>query len=96
MRTYGDSIMEKLFYNIGEVATLLGTTVSAIQAHIARKNFDAVPPPARLGKRLAWPVPEVNAWFSRKIAETHTHARFINSSASEEQKRGRGRPRKSF
>lgn len=59
--------MSKLMYNVSELSAILGFTVSAIHAHLARKNFDAVPPPIRLGRRLAWPVESVNQWLDAKL-----------------------------
>lgn len=47
--------MQKLL-NIGELADFLGFTVAAVSAHLHRKNWDAVPKPIKLGRRLAWPV----------------------------------------
>ena len=91
------STMNKLVYNIVEISELLGTTVSAIQGHLARKNFDAVPPPLRLGKRLVWPTSGVDEWFSKKIKQAQAYAavsQLSSSPSSIEQKRGRGRPPK--
>ena len=58
--------MQKLL-NIGELADFLGFTVAAVSAHLHRKNWDAVPKPIKLGRRLAWPVEEVQAWVRDKI-----------------------------
>lgn len=81
--------MRKRLYNINELASMLGVTVPAIHAQLARRNFDAVPHPIKLGRRLAWPEEVVEAWLSQKIASTSTQvleAPIIG--------RSRGRPRK--
>lgn len=61
--------MRKRLYNINELASILGFTVPAIHAHLARKNYDAVPPPFRLGRRLAWSVEAIDSWLEDKIKE---------------------------
>lgn len=82
--------MSKLLYNVSELSAILGFTVSAIHAHLARRHYDAVPPPIRLGRRLAWPVDSVNQWLDAKLQAATTH-----SSARDDQPRpGVGRPRK--
>ncbi len=58
--------MQKAFYNINEMAAKLGMTAAAIYAHLSRKNFEAVPPPVYLGRRLAWPVVPSEEWIARK------------------------------
>ncbi len=74
--------MQKLL-NIGELADFLGFTVAAVSAHLHRKNWDAVPKPIKLGRRLAWPVEEVQAWVREKIL----------SRDEPSYRRGPGRPR---
>lgn len=59
--------MHKQLYTIGELASILGFSVSAVHAHLARKNYEAVPPPFRLGRRLMWSAEEVNKWLDEKI-----------------------------
>lgn len=63
--------MRKRLYNINELAAILGFTVSAIHGHLARKNYDAVPPPFRLGRRLAWSVEAIDQWLEDKIEEAN-------------------------
>ena len=58
--------MRKAFYNISEMAAMLGLTVASIQAHLYRKNYEAVPPPVHLGRRLAWPAEATAAWVRRR------------------------------
>lgn len=81
--------MQKRLYNINELAELLGFTVPAIHAQLARKNFEAVPPPIKLGRRLAWPVELLEEWLASKIAKANPHP----SEGPTECPR-RGRPRK--
>lgn len=66
--------MEQKFYTINDMANLLGLTVSAIHGHLNRRNYNAVPLPVRLGRRLAWPVAIVDAWIQDKIDTAQTAA----------------------
>lgn len=59
--------MQKKFYFITELAEILGISVASIQGHLARKRFDSVPAPVKLGRRLAWPVAVVDAFIEDKI-----------------------------
>ena len=59
-------MVQKQFYNIEEMAIVLGKTPAAIHGHLARKQFDAVPQPLRLGRRLAWLIEAVDAWIEEK------------------------------
>ncbi len=59
--------MQKKFYFITELSEILGISVASIQAHLARKRFDSVPAPVKLGRRLAWPVAVVDAFIDDKI-----------------------------
>ena len=61
--------MQKRLYNINELASILGFTVPAIHAHLARKNYSAVPPPFRLGRRLAWSVQSIDSFIENKMKE---------------------------
>jgi len=61
--------MRKRLYNINELASILGFTVPAIHAHLARKNYDAVPPPFRLGRRLSWSVQSIDLFIENKMKE---------------------------
>ena len=66
--------MEPRFYNINEMASLLGMTVAAVHAHLSRSNYDAVPLPIRLGKRLAWPSEQVEEWIQAKVEKAKVTA----------------------
>jgi predicted DNA-binding transcriptional regulator AlpA len=82
--------MSKLLYNVNELSAILGFTVSAIHAHLARKNFDAVPPPIRLGRRLAWSTEAVDLWLAEKV-----HCASASRPPHDDpRKRPVGRPRK--
>ena len=59
--------MQKQFYFIAEVVEILGISVASVQAHLARKRFDTVPVPTKLGRRLAWPVAVMNEFIEAKI-----------------------------
>ena len=63
-------MVQKRFYNIEELSTILGKSIAAIHGHLARKQFDAVPPPMKLGRRLAWLVESVEAWINGKAAQS--------------------------
>ncbi len=82
--------MEQKFYTINEMASILGLTVSAIHGHLNRGNYDAVPSPIRLGRRLAWPVQLVDEWLQAKIE----HAQECVQKRIEHRESGRGRPLK--
>lgn len=59
---------QKIYYNINELADALGTTTPAIHAHLRRKNFDAVPQPQHLGRRLVWRIKDVEEWADQKTS----------------------------
>ena len=62
-------MVQKRFYNIEELSTILGKSIAAVHGHLARKQFDAVPPPMKLGRRLAWLVDSVDAWIEQKALQ---------------------------
>lgn len=92
--------MEKLVYNIDELAVALGfKSVGAVYKHVNRKNWDAIPPPVRLGARLVWPCDTVKSWLSAKNDAVSGKAIVISTPATQHatpqpQQRKRGRPRK--
>lgn len=55
-----------LVVHVEGLARLLNTTPQAIRSHIQRKNYDAIPPPFHLGRRLAWSVRQVEEFVARK------------------------------
>ena len=86
-------MVQKRLYNIQELATILGKTVAAIHGHLARKQFDAVPPPMRLGRRLAWLVDAVDDWIDAKATQAATQAEEYQAIMRAPARR-RGRPTK--
>jgi predicted DNA-binding transcriptional regulator AlpA len=56
------------FYYIEEMSEILGKSAVAIHGHLGRRQYDAVPPPVRLGRRLAWVVEAVDEWIDSKVA----------------------------
>lgn len=62
-------MVQKRFYNIEEMSAILGKSIASIYGHLARKQYDAVPMPMKLGRRLAWLVEGVDEWVERKLAE---------------------------
>jgi len=81
------------FYYINDMAELLGKSVVAIHAHLARKQYDAVPPPMRLGRRLVWLVEAVDEWINIKVAHAKTELEEQMSQIQATPKK-RGRPTK--
>lgn len=63
-------MVAKKFYNIEEMSAILGKSIASIYGHLARKQFDAVPPPMKLGRRLAWLVSGVDEWVDSKLKQT--------------------------
>lgn len=59
--------VQKMIYDINDLSSILGFSVSSIHAHLARKNYEAVPPPFRLGRKLAWSVKAVDAFLEEKM-----------------------------
>ena len=86
-------MVQKRFYNIQELATIFGKSVAAIHGHLARKQFDAVPPPMKLGRRLAWLVEAVDAWIDSKATQTAVQAGACRECMQAPARR-RGRPTK--
>ena len=78
--------MQKAFYNISEMAAMLGLTVSSIHGHLSRKNYSAVPPPIHLGRRLAWPAEMTETWIRQR---TEAALNKMAGAASEPRKIGR-------
>ncbi|MDD2467991.1 MAG: hypothetical protein PHI97_28775 [Desulfobulbus sp.] len=86
-------MVKKRFYNIEEMSIILGKSIAAVHGHLARKQFDAVPPPMKLGRRLAWLVESVDLWIEQKSREAATqwekHQDFVQAAPKK-----RGRPTK--
>lgn len=86
-------MVQKRFYNIEELSTILGKSIAAVHGHLARKQFDAVPPPMKLGRRLAWLVDSVDDWIDGKAAQAAAQAEEYKEIMQAPPKR-RGRPTK--
>ncbi|QJT09510.1 helix-turn-helix transcriptional regulator [Oceanidesulfovibrio marinus] len=86
-------MVRKRFYNIEELSIILGKSIAAVHGHLARKQYDAVPPPIKLGRRLAWLVESVDAWIDDKAAQAEATAA-TNAEHSNAPRRRRGRPTK--
>lgn len=89
--------MATTIYNVEQLAKILGFTVPAIHAHLARENFEAVPPPIRLGRKLAWTEELVDSWIQAKIARLDQSPPYIlkqNQAYTRKQPKVRGRKRK--
>jgi len=86
-------MVNKRFYNIEELSIILGKSIASIHGHLARKQFDAVPPPIKLGRRLAWQVESVDAWIDDKSAQAEIRAKNSLGHALPPVRR-RGRPTK--
>lgn len=87
-------MVERLFHYIEDMSIILGKTPASIYGHLARKQFDAVPQPIKLGRRLAWPVKFVDEWINEKATRANEKARAQRNHTTPPIKR-RGRPRKS-
>lgn len=84
--------LEKKFYNIEEMSAILGKSIASIYGHLARRQFDAVPMPMKLGRRLAWLVTGVDEWVEAKIREVEQEqARYVEHMRTPARRRGRGR-----
>ena len=86
-------MVQKRFYNIEELATIFGKSIAAVHGHLARKQFDAVPPPMKLGRRLVWLVDAVDDWIDGKAAQAAAQAGAYREFMQAPAKR-RGRPTK--
>lgn len=84
--------MKTLFYTIDHVSSMLGLTRASVHGFLARHNYDAVPRPTRLGRRLAWPVETFDRWYQTKLQQAE-QAEGAPATA-ETVTIGRGRPRK--
>jgi predicted DNA-binding transcriptional regulator AlpA len=61
-------MLAQRFYYIEDMARILGKTAAAVHGHLARRQYDAVPPPLRLGRKLAWVMEVVDEWINAKVA----------------------------
>lgn len=87
-------MVKKMFYYIEDMSIILGKTPASIHGHLARKQFDAVPQPIKLGRRLAWNPALVENWIQEKTDRAGGKANPQRNLERPPTKR-RGRPRKS-
>lgn len=85
---------QKRFYYMEDISTILGKSIAAIHGHLARKQYDAVPPPMKLGRRLAWLVESVEAWIEAKAQAAADGAENVKKRISTPAAPKRGRPTK--
>jgi predicted DNA-binding transcriptional regulator AlpA len=86
-------MLPKRFYYIEDMAEILGKSAAAIHGHLARGQYDAVPPPVRIGRKLAWVVEAIDEWINAKVTcakiELEKHMKEVQAPP-----RKRGRPTK--
>lgn len=87
-------MVQKRFYNIEEMSIILGKTIAAVHGHLSRRQFDAVPRPMKLGRRLAWLVESVEAWIEAKAQAAVDDAENVKNRISTPAAPKRGRPTK--
>lgn len=58
--------VEKKIYFLRDVAALLEVSENALRVMLCRRNWDAVPPPFKLGGKLAWRVQDFDAFLEGK------------------------------
>lgn len=85
---------QKRFYYMEDISTILGKSIAAIHGHLARKQYDAVPPPMKLGRRLAWLVESVEVWIEAKAQLAADDAENVKNRLSSLAAPKRGRPTK--
>lgn len=87
--------MEKLIWDIKELAKALGRTPSSIRADLARRNWSRTPPPIKLAGSLAWRPQDVLNWLEEAA---RVSGALIEPSVDAEKRmvtrRRRGRPTK--
>lgn len=82
--------MEKPKRLIGreKAAELLDMTPNALSCHVARRNWNEIPKPARVGGRYKWTVEQISKWIDERFDQ-----RCVSSTVAAT-KRKPGRPRK--
>lgn len=68
------------------LAEKLGMTPKAVSAHVSRRNWEAVPRPAKIGGVYKWIEEEVDDWIREKFAESFAYSTRCESA---NQRRGR-------
>lgn len=66
--------MEKTPRLIGRVkaAELLDMTPNALSCHVARRNWDAVPEPIKVGGCFKWSVEQIAEWIDKRFEKRAT------------------------
>jgi predicted DNA-binding transcriptional regulator AlpA len=86
--------IQKKFYNIEEMSALLGKSTNSIYGHLARRQYDAVPVPMKLGRRLAWLIEGVEVWIAEKARQAEAMREKYYREVLNAQPKKRGRPTK--
>jgi len=76
---------------IDELAKILATTPDSIRCNLKRRNFDAVPPAFKLGRRIAWTLRSVENFLEEKEREAVLSSKKSSLKAA---RRKKGRPTK--
>jgi predicted DNA-binding transcriptional regulator AlpA len=87
-------MISQRFYYIEDISTILGKSIGAIYAHLGRRQYDAVPPPMKLGRRLAWLVDEVDEWVNAKVQRAKEQAQAYDEYCKAPARCRKGRPTK--
>lgn len=82
----GEATMEKIFYSVRELATLINTTEATVRAFLYRTP-DRLPKATKLGSRTVFHVDDINDWAQK--------LRKAGYSPSTSTTKRVGRPRKS-
>lgn len=81
--------MSAKLINIHQLSDVLGISNAAIYSHIARNNYSAIPPPIRLGRKLAWIDAEVTLWIESKMNKIKVQENLKEECANINKKIGR-------
>ena len=76
---------------IDELAKILATTTDSIRCNLKRRNFDAVPPAFKLGRRIGWTLRSVENFLGEKEKEAVQNSEKTTLKAA---RRKKGRPTK--
>lgn len=84
----------KKFYNIDELSVILSKTRASIYAHLARRQYDVVPYPMKLGRTLVWLKSDIDSWIDEKHQEAQEKKQKHLAHLQDLKPKHRGRPRK--
>jgi predicted DNA-binding transcriptional regulator AlpA len=88
-----DVVYELKVMHLKEICDVLAIADRTARRYIRTRRWDQIPPPMRLGGKLAWHAPAVEKWLAEKAAEADPRA-VTSGAVSEPIRRGPGRPRK--